>query len=120
MFSYRLKSIKQPGAFCCEKVNKPVYLGQLSSYNSSKKGLQHHPLPPEFSISPSESYFAMFFFLCSLVKLSAKMHRREMKAVFAVVEGTFPGPCKAMCPKRKPAFSPEGCLITHNGICWRC
>lgn len=70
MFSYRLKSIKQPCAFCCEKVNKPVYLGQLSSYSSSKKGLQHNSLPPEFSVSPSETYFTMFFFLCSLVKHS--------------------------------------------------
>lgn len=69
MFSYRLKSIKQPSTFCCEKVNKPLCVGQLSIYSSLKKGFQHRPNLSVLSFSFRDPFCNDLLF-CSLIKCS--------------------------------------------------
>lgn len=110
MFSYRLKSIKQPCAFCYEKVNKPVCLGQLSSYSSLKKGLPASSLSSEFSVSPSEISSAMFCLLCSLVKHYQLKCTQEKLRQFCCCccEGSFLRAVQSHASKR------ETCTFTRR------
>lgn len=110
MFSYRLKSIKQPCAFCCEKVNKPVCLGQLSSYSSLKKGLPASYPSSEFSVSPSETSSVMFCLLCSLVKHSQLKRTREKwrQSCCCCCGGGFLRPTQSHASKR------ETCTFTRR------
>lgn len=103
MFSYRLKSIKQPCAFCCEKVNKPVYLGQLSSYSSSKKrALASSPFSWVLTFSFRDLFCNVFLLVESGKTLSAKMHTREIKAVLlCCCGGDFPRAMQSHASKRE-------------------
>lgn len=123
MFSYRLKSIKHPSAFCCEKVNKPVCLGQLSIYSSlKKKASSIIPVLVVLSFFFKDLFCNDLLILQSGKTLSAKMHneRNERGLAAAVLEESFSGPYRVTHPKGKPACSPEGCLLTRDGIRGRC
>lgn len=86
MFSYRLKSIKRPSAFCCEKVNKPVCLGQLSIYSSlKKKASSIIPVLVVLSFFFKDLFCNDLLVLQSGKTLSAKMHMREMNAVLLLL-----------------------------------
>lgn len=95
MFSYRLKSIKQPSTFCCEKVNKPLCLGQLSIHSSLKQRLPASPqsLGSQFLLQrPLLRWFAV---LQSDKTLSAKSTRNEPASAAASLEGVSSGLCRA-------------------------
>lgn len=120
MFSYRLKSIKQPSAFCYEKVNKPLCLGQLSIYSSLKKGFQHRPNPlgsPFLLQRPLLQWFAV---LQSGKSLSAERHKKWGRSCCCWFGGGFLRAMQSHASRREACTFTSRLLVARSGVCGRC